>query len=207
MAKLFNKKMPTQQSRIIRFETKTAITDIDKAKAFYRPFTNVTPYSTNKINRHIDHTLKTLPTEKIRLTTTQVQLAISISTNNNSTGPDGIDIRHLKHLGPLAIKYLTNMYNIALNTNTISHLWKRATIIFIPKPNKDHNIGTNYRPTSLLSLIVKALEKTISYITENIPIISHQHGSNMKTQHTLLCSSSATKSKKTTTIQGLHNVL
>ena len=69
------------------------------------------------------------------------------------------------------------MYNNALNTNTIPHLWKRATIIPIPKPNKDHNIGTNYRPISLLSPIAKALEKTpLAYITENIPAISHQHG-------------------------------
>ena len=71
------------------------------------------------------------------------------------------------------------MYNTALNTNTIPHLWKRAAIISILKPNKDHNIGTNYRPISFLSPIAKTLEKTIlpySNITENIPAISHQHG-------------------------------
>ena len=155
IAKLSNKKQPTQQSRSIRFGTKTAITDIDKAKAFDKKFANVTPYSTNKINRHINHTIKTLSTGEIRLTTTQVQLAILNSTNNNFTGPDGINIRHLKHIGPFAIFYLTNMYSTALNTNTIPHLWKRATIIFIPKPNKDHNIGTNYRPISLLSPTAK----------------------------------------------------
>ena len=44
------------------------------------------------------------------------------STNNNSTRPDDIDIRHLKHVRPLAIRYLTNMYSTALNTNTIPHL-------------------------------------------------------------------------------------
>ena len=53
-------------------------------------------------------------------------------------------IRHLKHLGPLSIRYLTNIYNIAFNTNIILPLWKHATIIPISKPNKDHNIGTNY---------------------------------------------------------------
>ena len=138
---------------------------MDKAKAFNKQFTNVTSYSRNKINWHIDHTIKNLLTEEIRLTTTQVQLAISNSININSTGPDGINIRHLKHLGPLAFKYLTNMYNTALNTNTIPHLWKCATIIPILKPNKDH-IGTNYRPISLLSPIAKTLEKTLlPYIT------------------------------------------
>ena len=87
-----------QHNRSICFRTKTAITDIDKAAAFNKQFTNVIPYSTNKITWYMDHTIKTLPT-------TLVQLAI---TNNNSTGPDGINIRLLKHLGPLAIRYLTN---------------------------------------------------------------------------------------------------
>ena len=82
----------------------------------------------------IDHTIKILATEEIRLTTIHVQLAISNSTNNNSTGPDSINIRHLKHLTPLAIRYLRDMCSIALNTNTILHLWKRATITPIQKP-------------------------------------------------------------------------
>ena len=207
--KKFKKHWSTQQNRSIRFGSKTAITYINKAKAFNEQFSNITLYSTNKINRHIDHTIKALPTEEIQLITTQVQLAISNTTNNNSTESNGINIRHLKYLGSLAIRYLTNMYNIALNTNTIPHLWKRATIILIPKPNKNHNIGKNYRSTSLLSPIAKTLGKTLfTYITENIPIISHQHGFKHKHwAHTLLCTTSATKSQKVSTIEGLHNAL
>ena len=80
------------------------------------------------------------------------------------------------------------MYNIALNTNTITHLWKHPSIIPTPKPNKDHNIGTNYRPISLLSPIAKTLEKTLlPYITENISVISHLHGFKHKhSTHTAL---------------------
>ena len=118
IAKLSNEKLPTQQNRSICIETKTAITDIDKANAFNQQFTNATQYGTNKINSNSDHTIKNLPTKEIQLTTTQVQLAISNSTNSKSTGLGGINIRHLKHLEPLAIRYLINMYNIALNTNT-----------------------------------------------------------------------------------------
>ena len=111
----------------------------------------------------------------------QVQLAISNSTNNNSTGPYGINIIHLKQLGLLTIRYLTNMYNITLNTSTLPHLWKRATVFPISKPNKDHNICTNYLPITLLSPIAKTLEKTLlPYITENILAISHQHGFKQK---------------------------
>ena len=60
----------------------------------------------------------------------------------------------------------TNIYNAALNDNKIPHIGKLANIIPIPKPNKDINIGTSYRPISLLSVFAKTLEKVIFlYIT------------------------------------------
>ena len=121
---------------------------------------------------------------------------------------DGINIRDLKHLMPFAIRYPTNMYNTALNTNTIPHLWKCAIIIPILKPNKDYNIGTKYQPISLPLPISKTLEKTLlPYITENIPEISHQHGFKYNTQHTQLCTTSTTKSQKVSTIKGLYQAL
>ena len=65
---------------------------------FNKQFINITSYSRNKINRHIDHTIKKLCTKEIQFSSTQVQLTISNSTDINSIGPDCINIRHLKHL-------------------------------------------------------------------------------------------------------------
>ena len=65
LSKTIQEKTPTQHNRCIRFGTKAATIDIDKAKALNKHFTNVTPYSTNKMKRHIDHTVKKLPTEEI----------------------------------------------------------------------------------------------------------------------------------------------
>ena len=111
------------------------------------------------------------------LTTSEISAAIRNSKNNNSTGPDGISIRHLKHIGPLGLTYLTNTFNLALNTNTIPHMWKLANIIPILKPDKDHNTGTSFRPISLISVISKTLEKALlPYITNNIPQHHTQHG-------------------------------
>ena len=57
-----------------------------------------------------------------------------------------------------------------------------ANIVPIPKPNKDTDKGTSYRPISLLSVIAKTLEKgLLLYITANIPNTPMQHG--YKTQH------------------------
>ena len=112
----------------------------------------------------------TLPKTTFILTTSEISAAIRNSKNNNSTGPDGISIRHLKHIGPLGFTYLTNTFNLALNTNTIPHMWKLANIIPILKPDKDHNTGTSFRPISLLSVISKTLEKALlPFITNNIP--------------------------------------
>ena len=74
------------------------------------------------------------------------------------------------------------MFKTALNKNIIPHIWKLANIVPIPKPNKDTNKGTSYRPISLLSVIAKTLEKSLlPYITANIPNTPMQHG--YKTQH------------------------
>ena len=107
----------------------------------------------------------------------QVHDAIAKSPNNNSTGPDKINIHHLKHLGPLAIQYLTDILNLSLNLNIIPQIWKLAKIIPIPKPNKDPHTGTSYRPISLLSPIAKTMEKILlGHVTHNLPPIKHQHG-------------------------------
>ena len=54
------------------------------------------------------------------------------------------------------------------------NIWKLANIVPIPKPNKDIERGTSYRPIILFSVIAKTLEKSLlPYITENIPT---QHG-------------------------------
>ena len=109
-------------------------------------------------------------------------LLLKQSKNNNSQGPDKLNIRHLKHIGPLGLAFLTSMFKTALNKNIIPHTWKLANIIPIPKPNKDTDKGTSYKPISLLSVIAKTLEKTLlPYLTSNIPNTPMQHG--YKTQH------------------------
>ena len=81
-----------------------------------------------------------------------MQLAISNSTNNSSTGPGGINI---KYLGPLAIRYLTNVSNIALNTSKILHLWKSATIIILISKSKTTTFAQTTDPYHFYQLLPK----------------------------------------------------
>ena len=55
----------------------------------------------------INRTTQKIQAYNIILTTTQVQDAIKQSKNNNSQGPDKLNIRSLKHIGPLGLAFLT----------------------------------------------------------------------------------------------------
>ena len=174
---LSNKKMHTNKNHTISFNNKPSVTSTQIANSFNKQFTNTVPHTSNKTNRKIDKQVHKLPKTTFILTTSEISAAIRNSKNNNSTGPDGISIRHLKHIGPLGLTYLTNTFNLALNTNTIAHMWKLANIILILKPDKDHNTDTSFRPISLLSVISKTLEKALlPHITNNIPQHHTQHG-------------------------------
>ena len=142
-------------------------------------------------------------TYNITLTTSQVQDTIKHCKNNNSQGPDKLNIRHLKHIGPLGLAFLTSMFKTALNKNIIPHTWKLANIVPIPKPNKDTDKGTSYRPISLLSVIAKTLKKSIiPYITANIPNTPTQHG--YEIQHSTMTALHTRWRPVTHTIQHLY---
>lgn len=76
-------------------------------------------------------------------------------------GPDGITNTALKYLPPLAITTLCNIFTSCLRLSYFPKVWKIASIIMIPKPQKIHNIPSNYRPISLLSTLSKVFERII----------------------------------------------
>ena len=179
---LSNRAPPHTLNTSITFNNKIATTPTHIANCFTKQFTNTIKHATHKTNRHINRATHNIQGYNITLTTSQVQEAIKQSKNSHSQGPDKLNIRHLKYIGPLGLAFLTSMFKTALNKNIIPHTWKLANIVPIPKPNKDTDKGTSYRPISLLSVIAKTLEKSLlPYITANIPNTPMQHG--YKTQH------------------------
>ena len=142
-------------------------------------------HATHKTNRSIDRATPNIQGYNITLTTSQVQEAIKQSKNNNSQGPDKLNNRHLKHIGPLGLAFLTSMFKTALNKNLIPHTWKLANIVPNPNPNKDTNKGTSYRPIALLSVIADTGEETSSL--HNSKHTKHTHATQVQntTLHTL----------------------
>ena len=71
---------------------------------------------------------------------------------------------------------------------------KTTNIIRIPKPNKDMNISTSYRPISLLSVIAKNTREGTT------PIHHKQHPTHISTQHGF-------KNKHSTALHNINNTI
>ena len=97
--------LPTLNTSII-FNNKIATTPKHIANCFTKQFTNTVKHATHKTNGSINRATHKIQGYNITLTTTQVQEAIKPSKNNNSQGPDKLNI----------------MLKTALNTNIIPHI-------------------------------------------------------------------------------------
>ena len=115
--------------------------------------------------------------QKITFTPAQTQAAIKKAKSSKALGPDNISPIMLKNLGPIAINYLTMIFNKCMELTIIPSIWKTAKIIPLLKPGKPSNLGPSYRPVSLLSPAIKILEALLlPSINDAVKLAPHQHG-------------------------------
>ena len=97
--------------------------------------------------------------------------------HDSSQGPDDIHYQLLKHLPSSSFSILLEIYNSIWSTGNIPKSWKEATIISIPKPDRDHTDPSNYRPIALTSCVCKTMERMINdrltWFLESNNIITH----------------------------------
>ena len=53
------------------------------------------------------------------------------------------------------------LFDWSFKIGHVPKLWKKANIVPIPKPDRDHSVCKNYRPIALLSGVGKLLERII----------------------------------------------
>jgi hypothetical protein len=87
--------------------------------------------------------------------------AIHKSSSSTATGPDGLTLLHLKHLGPAGIGYLTDLFNLSVRDSVVPDVWKKALILPVLKPGKPAEQRASYRPIFLLCPAVKILERLL----------------------------------------------
>jgi hypothetical protein len=84
---------------------------------------------------------------------------------------------HLKHLGPVGLGYLTDLFNLSVKDAVILAIWKVALILLVPKPEKPTDQGSSFKPISLLSPAIKILERLLlSAVTSFLQAAPSQHG-------------------------------
>ena len=124
---------------------------------------------------------------KVKFTAAQTQEAIKRSKSSKAIGPDGLSPIMLKNLGPLGIKFLTNIYNKSVNQSFIPNIWKTAKIIPLLKPGKpsDKALVTDRFPFSLhQSRFLKPFSCLQLVKLSNLPNINMASGSkDLQQQH------------------------
>ena len=86
---------------------------------------------------------------------------ISSLPNRTSSGPDGISSLLLKSTAYSIAVPLQHIFNLSISTGSFPSIWKRSTVIPIPKTIPPSSSPGDYRPISLLSLVSKLLERHI----------------------------------------------
>jgi hypothetical protein len=115
---------------------------------------------------------------------TPKEVANEIKCNINARKVPGFDLitgEILQQLPRKGIVKLTHLINASFRLKYTPQVWKIAEVIMIPKPGKQLNEVTSYRPISLLPVVSKLFEKLVlkrlKIIIERKDIIPmHQFG-------------------------------
>lgn len=91
-----------------------------------------------------------------------IEWAIASFKPNKAPGPDGVTPNMLKKAGEAVLTPLKNMFASSARLGHIPEEWSAAAITFIPKAGKPSYDDTSaYRPISLMSFILKTMEKLV----------------------------------------------
>ncbi|GJQ79380.1 hypothetical protein Trydic_g16239 [Trypoxylus dichotomus] len=83
-----------------------------------------------------------------------VKAIIKSFWSNKASGPDGITYRVLKHAPRKFVMHMTNISNAMLRLHHFPSQWKQADVAMIPKFGQSAKWSQNYRPISLLPVIL-----------------------------------------------------
>ena len=96
----------------------------------------------------------------VKLTPQEVKDIISTLDESKANGPDEISVKVIKVIKSEICSPLCTLFNLSLEHKLVPSIWKSANVTALFKKG-DPSDCSNYRPISLLSIIVKIFEKCI----------------------------------------------
>ena len=182
---LSGKRAVSTPNQPITFKSRPLTKKSSIANNFVKFYTNIREFKQDKNSRKVYKNIKInnpLDRSYIPFSENDTIAAIKASKNSTAAGPTGSTMLHLKHLGPLGIRYLTHLNNLSVQNADIPSIWKSALIVPILKPGKPADKASSYRPISLLCPEVKVLERmNLGVLRSSLPPASSQHG--FRSQH------------------------
>lgn len=157
-----------------------ATSDIEKAELFkdhlantFQPHADIIDADNMKqVETFLNTSLPvSLPVKSF--TPNDVKHAIQKYTLKKSPGYDCITAEVARSLPTRAIVHVTHIFNASLRLSYFPLLWKFATIVLFPKPNKPPDLPSSHRPISLLPFFAKILERLM--LKRILPIITEKN--------------------------------
>ena len=86
-------------------------------------------------------------------------------SSKKATGHDGISAKLLKFSKPSVVEHITDMVNLSFQSSTFPDSLKIAQVVPVHKKNSTLDKG-NYRPVSILPIVSKIFERSITQLTD-----------------------------------------
>lgn len=94
-------------------------------------------------------------------TVEEVKSILDIANTNSALGPDFMPAQILRHASPGLVDALAKCINYSWRHGVLPIDWRRADVCILHKDGAPPNDPNSYRPISLTSLVVKAMERLV----------------------------------------------